>query len=164
MNKPDKKGFTLIELLVVISIISLLATLAVTSLQNAQKKSRDTRRRSDLKQVSTALELYFDTNSGYPSTSGAWWGYCSTYGSHPTSGANGWVPNLAPTYMGALPLDPKPIGTNGCYLYRSDGTDYKLLANTTVEATLPVPITDAMYDPYPRTTSFTIYTHGARTW
>ena len=166
MNKPAKKGFTLIELLVVISIISLLATLAVTSLQNAQKKSRDTRRRADLKQVSTALELYYDKNSNlYPSTSGNWWGNCSSYGSHPTSGANGWVPNLAPTHMGTLPLDPKPVGTGSCYLDISNGTDYKLLAHQTTESVCPVPSTDAMYDAVRAgQCTFTIYTSGARAW
>jgi prepilin-type N-terminal cleavage/methylation domain-containing protein len=164
-NKTKKqKAFTLIELLVVISIIGLLSTLAVVALTNAQKKSRDTKRRSDLKQISTALELYFDSNNGYPSTSGNWWGNCSGYGSHPTSGSNGWVPNLAPTYMGVLPLDPKPNGAGGCYLYRSNGTDYKMLTNTTVESISAVPSTDPMYDPYPRSTSLTIYTPGARTW
>jgi len=56
-------GFTLIELLVVIAIIGLLSTLAVVSLNNARAKARDARRVSDLKAVSTALEIYRDDNN-----------------------------------------------------------------------------------------------------
>jgi len=64
--KNNKKGFTLIELLVVIAIIGLLSTLAVVSLNSARGKARDARRMSDLKQISTAMELYASENEDYP--------------------------------------------------------------------------------------------------
>jgi prepilin-type N-terminal cleavage/methylation domain-containing protein len=59
-------GFTLIELLVVIAIIGLLATTAVLGYSVANQRSRDTRRKADLRQISKALELYFDDNGAYP--------------------------------------------------------------------------------------------------
>ncbi len=65
MNQT-KKGFTLIELLVVIAIIGLLATLSVVALNNARERARDARRVSDIKQIQTALELYFNANNVYP--------------------------------------------------------------------------------------------------
>ena len=62
----NKKGFTLIELLVVIAIIGLLSTLSVLALNNARQKSRDAKRVADIKQIQTALELYYNDAYGYP--------------------------------------------------------------------------------------------------
>ncbi len=64
--KNQKQGFTLIELLVVIAIIGLLATLSVVALNNARERARDSRRVSDIKQIQTALELYYNANNYYP--------------------------------------------------------------------------------------------------
>jgi len=64
----NKKGFTLIELLVVIAIIGLLSTLAVVALGSARKKANDSKRLADVKQVQTALELYYTDNNSYPTT------------------------------------------------------------------------------------------------
>lgn len=62
-----KQGFTLIELLVVIAIIGILSSVVLASLNSARQKSRDAKRVSDVKQLQLALELYFDSNGGYPS-------------------------------------------------------------------------------------------------
>ena len=61
-NRNNKKGFTIIELLVVISIIGLLSTISVVSLNGARIKSRDAKRVSDIKQIKTGLDLYFNDN------------------------------------------------------------------------------------------------------
>ena len=114
LNYKNKKAFTLIELLVVIAIIGILATLAVVSLQNARKNARDAKRMADVKQIQTALELYFNDNSSYPLTSQL-----------STTIATGGV-----TYMSSVPKAPTPPDGNctaisNNYTYTSlDGSTY----------------------------------------
>jgi prepilin-type N-terminal cleavage/methylation domain-containing protein len=68
-NDGLKKGFTLLELLVVIGIIGVLVSLAAVAYSSAQRKSRDSRRQSDLKSMQSAEEIYYSENSYlYPVT------------------------------------------------------------------------------------------------
>ncbi len=53
-----KNGFTLIEILVVISILAGFITMLVPNFMAARIKSRDSKRKSDLRQIQKALELY----------------------------------------------------------------------------------------------------------
>ncbi|MFA5130579.1 MAG: prepilin-type N-terminal cleavage/methylation domain-containing protein [Patescibacteria group bacterium] len=145
MKRRRAPGFTLIELLVVIAIIGLLATLAVIQLSSSTSKARDAKRKSDLKALQKAVELYYNDNDAYP-IAASWRGVCATYGGFPTTGANGYIPNLAPKYIGVLPVDPKqasqPAGS--CYVYLSDGQQYKILARMVTES--KVPPDDQFYD------------------
>ena len=155
------KGFTLIELLVVIAIIGVLATVVLGSLGNAKAKARDTRRMSDLKQMQIALEMYHNDYGTYPNTSNGWWGNCASFGSRGTTGPTGYIPGLAPSYISVLPLDPKPIGTDACYLYRSTGIEYIFLIHKTVEGSL----VDSIKRPaVPSQNSYAVYTQGGSNW
>jgi type II secretion system protein G len=170
MTTPRNKGFTLIELLVVIAIIGVLATMAVVSFGNARKKARDTKRIADLRQISKAAEMYYDEIGYYPQPSRGWnnWsGHCPTYGD-----ANEYILGIAPTYMAALPLDPKFDTGGQCYLYRSNGTDYMALAHQTMENICGGDPSDPCNPPHiqsmdrPAFTQPTIavYSPGARNW
>ncbi len=66
MNFKRKQGFTLIELLVVVAIISLLSSVVMASLSSARMKGRDSKKIQELKNVSLALNLYFDKYGRYP--------------------------------------------------------------------------------------------------
>lgn len=68
--KSRALGFTLIELLVVIAIIGLLAAVVLVSLNSARQKSRDARRLADIRQIMTALELFYNDNNRYVDDSG----------------------------------------------------------------------------------------------
>jgi prepilin-type N-terminal cleavage/methylation domain-containing protein len=71
-NKKQFFAFTLIELLVVIAIIGILATVSVIALNNARAKSRDTKRVADIKQLTTALALYYNDKKEYPINFNSW--------------------------------------------------------------------------------------------
>lgn len=163
MGTHRTRAFTLIELLVVIAIIGVLSAVILSGLSVARAKGNDAKRITDMRELQKALELYYDANRVYPSTGSAWWANCSAFGSHGTSGAGGWIPNLAPTYIPVLPLDPKPIGTSGCYVYKSDGIDYFIIAYLTVESYDST--TNKWKRPSsPTQASFAFYTPGASTW
>jgi len=99
MNK-NKKGFTLIELLVVIAIIGLLSTLSILALNQARARARDAKRISDIKQIQTALELYYNDRGQYPETA-------SVAPGLPIS----WNGN---TYLAAVPTPPSPVDGATC--------------------------------------------------
>lgn len=113
-----KTGFTLIELLIVIVIIGIIATFGVIALNQVRAKARDTQRLSDIKQVSTALELYRADENNYPTV--------ITPGQPlvgPTSGI---------TYVKSLPTNPLPTNDGTCavneyaYLSSNGGQSYQI--------------------------------------
>lgn len=104
------KAFTLIELLVVIAIIGILSTLSVVAFNSARSKARDSRRLSDIHNLSLALEMYYNDFGAYPpapTSTGIIGGLClSDLGITSTCGLN--------TYIAKIPDDPK---NNKHYLY-----------------------------------------------
>jgi prepilin-type N-terminal cleavage/methylation domain-containing protein len=107
------KAFTLIELLIAMAIIGILATIGLGSFRTAQMRGRDAARKSDLKQISNALELYFSDHNTYPMDSSV----VSDSGEF-TDGET--------TYLKVIPHDP----AGGTYVYQisSTGNKYRLFA------------------------------------
>lgn len=66
--KKAQKGFTIIELLIVIAIIAILALLVLNNFQGAQAKARDQQRTTDINNVHSKLEEFYNENNYYPST------------------------------------------------------------------------------------------------
>lgn len=64
-----KRGFTILEILVVIGLIGILVAMSSVGYVNYSQKSRDSRRKIDLQQLRSALELYRSnsTEGVYPS-------------------------------------------------------------------------------------------------
>lgn len=60
------EGFTLIEVLVAMTIVAVLMGLALVSYQGARKSARDGRRKADLEQVRSALEMCRADTGSYP--------------------------------------------------------------------------------------------------
>lgn len=120
--KIKSKGFTLIELLVVISIIGLLASVVLVSLNSARIKARDARRLADMKQMQTALGLYYQNNDRYPDGD-------FENGSPPT-GCYGWDSSSKGTFISSLvignimkktAIDPS---NSGAYCFGADDKEY----------------------------------------
>ena len=59
-------GFTLLELLVVLGIITLLATVAAPQVLGYLGQARSQAAQVQIKNISTALELFYLHNGGYP--------------------------------------------------------------------------------------------------
>jgi len=103
--KKTNRGFTLIELLVVIAIIGILSSVILASLSTARQKSRDAKRISDVEQIQLSLELFYDANQMYPSTTPS--GY---------SGDDAGVQMLvAGGFLTKVPVPP--VGPNTTYIY-----------------------------------------------
>jgi len=111
----NKKGFTLIELLVVIAIIGMLSALLVPNFMGARERARDAQRKSDLKQIQKALEMYRQDQNPplYPTAAGNRFGTTSTCGSSFNSGSTIYMNNKIP----CDPLGPTP------YYYAPNNTD-----------------------------------------
>jgi len=101
-------GFTLVELMVTVSIISILVAIGIASYSSINKRSRDTKRKSDLEQVRSALEMYRAENGYYPST-----------GAGSETDVSNLTGTLSPTFIPALPLDPSNTSP---YLYQYQAT------------------------------------------
>jgi type II secretion system protein G len=114
-----QRGFTLIELLIVIAIIGVLATLLMVNFVGVRQRARDAQRKSDLRQIQSALEIWRSDNGSYPLTNAL-----------VPNGANCGTPlkYLTTTYMAKLPCDPSNVAPYVYYYFSSGGADYTLSA------------------------------------
>lgn len=113
-----RKSFTLIELLVVIAIIGSLSALFLPNFMAARERARDSQRKTDLRQIQKAFELYKQdqTPTAIPATlpiSNICW----------SSGAS-CTGNI---YMNKFPDDPNRI-PNNYYYVNSGNLTYTLCA------------------------------------
>lgn len=134
----------------VIAVIGIFSSIVIATLNNVRYKSRDARRKSDFRQISTALELYYDQYGGYPATgsidafgrfseTGIKGGYfANTNPNYDGRTLNEWNSLLKPLvdnkFMSDVPRDPINVpsgyypwlgngeGVNRLYHYRSNGT------------------------------------------
>lgn len=137
----SSKGFTLVELLVVIAILGILSIGLIVSINPLEKlaQSRDTVRKNSLGQIQSALESYLIKYGRYPQTPSSGW--CGAPSSPYTSCGADYIPGLVSSReLKVLPQDPS-VGkrvncsaTHTTFLYRSTGTDYKLLAYCALES------------------------------
>lgn len=139
-----KRGFTLIELLVVMAIIGILAGVVGTTFVNSQRRGKDAQRKSDLKNMAHALELFYNDYNKYPLAEGGKIMACSyqvnnngteeatscDWGEDTFKGVEADGITLKTTYMEKVPADPSyPLSY---YYYQNPGGDrqkYQLYAH-----------------------------------
>jgi prepilin-type N-terminal cleavage/methylation domain-containing protein len=123
MKHPmTQRGFTIVELLIVIVVIGVLAAITIVAFNGIQRRAQVAEINSDLASINKAIRMHYSEFGTYPDTSNAWRGY-RTFGAHGQS----FVPNVS-SYISTLP-DPAPLSATSDYLYRSNGTEYKLMAH-----------------------------------
>ena len=125
--KASQKAFTLLELLVVIAILALLTGLGLRTFGSVQEKSRDSRRKQDLQNISKALEIYFNDFKRYPAAAAGQIIACGDDAAETCQWGESWENSSDNTlYMSLLPKDP---GGN-TYYYTADkqGHSYRLFA------------------------------------
>jgi general secretion pathway protein G len=103
-NLKFKRGFTLIELLVVVSLIGILATLVLANLNAARQRGRDAQRKSDLRNIQTALRLYYNDYDKFPANMSSNIAGCGTGGASLCIWGNPFEAD-GNTYMSTLPRD-----------------------------------------------------------
>lgn len=64
------KGFTLVELMIVIAIIAVLVSIILIAVNPVRviHDAQDTKRRTEINQAKTALQLYYNDNKDYPAS------------------------------------------------------------------------------------------------
>ena len=166
----QQKAFTIVELLIVIVVIAILAAITAIAYNGIQQRTRDSQRMTDLRTMQKVVEAYYAVNGSYPLPgrgSGTWTGACSGYG-----GMSEFITGVIPDFTNKLPTDPLPVGNGGCYLYRSDGANYMILAHTTVESICGGdpgnacnPANVRSFDrPNFNQATFAVYSPGGSTW
>lgn len=122
--KNSEAGFTLIELLIVIAIIGILTTLLTANFIGVRQRSRDSQRKSDVRQMQSALELYRSDQGSYP---------LPNANSSPANCPVGTPTSLkstdctTSTYLNKVPLDPGGSSWPS-YKYSSNGSTYSITA------------------------------------
>lgn len=110
--KIKDKGFTLLELLIVIAIIGILSALLMVNFVGIKQRARDGQRKSNLRQIQSALELYRADQGSY-------------IDQLQSCGAN--LQSVSGTiYMRKIPCDPLDGTTS--YSYWTDTRKYCLRA------------------------------------
>lgn len=145
MKKITNKGFTLIELLVVVAIIAILALVVLLALNPVEmaRRSRDSRRLSDLGTIRRSIDLSLADGKTLTTTAGSW---IDLDPSVAVTDIDGGGLDIS-KYLSVLPLDPVNDGTGNTtqtivagtpctagstaknamnYQYRSDGSVYEL--------------------------------------
>ena len=121
-HKTNSHGFTLLEILLVVGIIAILAGIVIVAINPARQlaQARNTERRSDIKQIKSAMEQFYIDKGYYPasttlSATTTLLEVCDTGASSSPTGITCTgklnLSELVPVYITAIPKDPQATTT-----------------------------------------------------
>ncbi len=105
------------EILIVIGLMTLILTIGIGSYTAVSRNGRDSRRKSDLEEIRSALEMYRSNNNAYPTalpTPSPGIAFGSAFG------------DATNTYLQKSPQDP--VSPRQIYYYAASGSDYTIAA------------------------------------
>lgn len=127
LSRNKSPGFTLIELLVVLAILSILMGLLGSNYLTSRIRARDAQRKSDLRSIGQALEMYNGDHGRYPAHEQVGAGNYQISGM--PWGGSFYDPQEEETvYMQLLPEDPAAPATQYWYQANAIGTKFQLCA------------------------------------
>jgi len=127
-------GFTLIELIIVIAITAILVAVSLPNYLSARERARDAKRKEEVKQMQTALRMYYSDYGSFPTAA-------TTCGTGKTNyimgcGENGTTCcpcNTTTDFASGTSCDviymkkfPSEFGNSRAFYYYSSLTDYCL--------------------------------------
>ncbi len=126
-------GFTLIELLVTITILGILSMVVLGGFRSSQIRARDAKRKSDLKQIGNALEMFFSDKGAYPAASNGKIIACPYSTSNPpSSGTCSWGSGEFKDDKGVIYFKKLPADSGGFsyyYVASASADAYQLYAH-----------------------------------
>lgn len=110
------RGFTLIEILVVVALLGILAGISLVALGGARASGRDAKRRADLEQIRSGVEIYRADCRQYPAT--------LTFGGQLLGDGSSTACATSNTYISQIPQDP--LAPTYAYYYSGSANSYAL--------------------------------------
>ena len=132
-------GFTLIELLVVIGILAVLLAITLIAINPAKQfaQANNTKRQSDVSAILNAINQYAVDHHGDISAIGIPSSPSAAMVVGSGTGELNFCPNIVPTYIAEMPVDPQDGSWTSCTDYTSGYT--VIQSNTDHRITVTAP-------------------------
>ncbi len=123
-RKQTQSVAVLAVILFVMAILGVLVTLVAGGFRTAQMRGRDSQRKSDLKELSNALELLYSDYNGYPNEALGRIAACpyTPAGGTACTWGQGEMSDSKTIYFKQVPADPSD---SHFYIYKVDATNQK---------------------------------------
>lgn len=141
MAKKLERGFTLIEILVVIGILAVLLSITLIAINPAKQFSQanNTKRKSDVNAILNAVNQYAVDHKGNLSAIGIPDSNAGpkVIGSDTAGGELDFCPDIVPTYIAEMPIDPTTGDWTSCQDYNSGYTIVRSVTDNRITVSAP---------------------------